>query len=578
MNYLDHYLEAGKAADPFLHRVGEIIQPLPNNAPVEVKGRAHGGFGAVYFVQSKDTGWMSALKAPRFDLFQNTDTLEAFTREANVWVNLPRRALILPAYRVVRYAGIPYVHMEFVPPITPIGGSAGAILRDKNAALDADAIASLSAQLLYLLADLELWDSSFTHGDIKPDNILLHLPEGSDLASTRSIDIEIRLSDFGLSRYRSDPGTGITTAGDLRYLAPEVLQHFGWMHMHDFEKSEADDMAQTTAKACDIYAIGCTLFEMMSGRQWHLIKPTEKTVATLGEYGVNASAVSEFRPDLGRSAIGVVFECLSRSALHRPKNFSELREMWDAAQVASGRSLSHVTLHGKKVEPKVYPQAEEVAIYSYLTGRGHDSEFALRIVNDLFRASNLRAAGRIEDSDALLQEVEKNVPGFPPVLAARAHGFALRGQKAAKASMGLYAAALDGYIQDEELRSLDKLGFGAACATMAMMIAQMGYKDQADSALALARLAVEYLPNEARSIASMGLALLLQHQADDALKWLRRAHEMDIGNRQLRVCLASCLFVMGVRDSAELENLALAENDIIRAKGLTRILGYGQEE
>ncbi|MGA7245445.1 MAG: hypothetical protein WBX19_19840, partial [Terracidiphilus sp.] len=572
---LDTYLEAGKLADPFLHEVGDILQPLPNNAPLEVRGRAHGGFGAVYFVQSKDTGWMSALKAPRFDLFQNSDTLEAFTREAIVWVNLPLNALILPAYRVIRYAGVPYVHMEFVPPITATGASVGAIIRDNNAPLDADAISSVTAQLLYLLADLETWDSSFTHGDIKPDNILLHLPEGSTLASVRSMDLEIRLSDFGLSKYRNDLGAGMTTAGDLRYLAPEVLEHFGWMKRRDFGESGVDHTARNMAKAHDIYAIGCTIFEMMYGRQWHLVRPANHTITPLDDNGVTAVTLGGARPDLGSALIDLVFKCLNRSALQRPRTFSELLEMWNAAQVASGRSLSNVIMHGKEAESKIYPQAEELPIHSYLTESGHDPEFALRIVSDLFAASNLRAAGRIKESDILLKEIEKDLPRFPPVLAARAHGLAL--QREANASMSLYAAALDGYLKDDKLRSKDTLGFGAACATMATMLAQMARKDLADNALTLAHWAVEYLPNEARSISSLGLVHLLRHETGDALRWLQRAHQMDPGNRQIRVSLAACLLVVKARNSSEFENLALTQDEIARAEGFVKFLGYGQD-
>jgi serine/threonine protein kinase len=575
VNYLDNYLEEGKFTDPFLHRVGEVIQPLPDNAPMVVKGRAHGGFGAVYFVQANDTSWISALKVPRFDLFQNSDTLESFTREAMVWINLPSNALILPAYRVVRYSGVPYVHMEFVPAVTKSGASIGAVVRDSRRPLSGGALSIVAGQLLYLLAELEKWDPSFAHGDLKPDNVLLHLPDGINLDSAKSDELEIRLSDFGLSRYRNDPITHATTAGDLRYLAPEVLIRHGWMGGSTSTVRETIISVKDDRKAQDIYAVGCTIFEMIYGRHWHVVSSALRTVSTLGDRGVTPEAIASVRPDVRRPMLEIVFRCLDRSAQNRPKTFMELQDLWKTATLASGGVTNNYTIRGTKVDSRTYPEAEGVPVYRYLASIGREADFCLRITELLFDASNLRAAGRFKDADALLQSVEREIPGFPPALAARAHGLALQG--AGNPSMGLYRRALEGYLEDENLRSIDKLGYGAVCTTMALLLAQMARRDLADQARILAQWGVESLPDEARSINALGLALLLGHEVEQALTWLRQALKMDTGNRQLRTGLAVGLFAARAQDSSEFKNLALTNTEKAQALDLTKRLGYTPE-
>jgi tetratricopeptide (TPR) repeat protein len=573
MNYLDAYIGRGTSTDLFLHKVGDVIKPLPNAAPMVVKGRDHGGFGAVYFVQSNDTGWMSALKAPRFDLYQNSETLDSFTREAMTWVNLPSNALILPAYRVVRYSGVPYVHMEFVPPVTGSGASIGAVMRDGKGALGAQALSIVAGQLLYLLAELEAWDSSFTHGDIKPDNILLHLSGESTLNAASSNDLEIRLSDFGLSRYRNDLGAHGSTAGDLRYLAPEVLVRYGWMETPEPAGRDSKSARRDEQKAQDIYAVGCTIFEMVYGSQWHVVRPVQHSVSTLEDSGITPKALASARPDIKPPMIELILRCLDRSAQNRPNTFADLQALWKAAVAEGGGTTGNFTIRGTQVDSRVYPEAEGVPLYHYLVGVGRSAGFSAQICQQLLDASNLRAAGRFKDSDGLLDGIEQEQPGFPPVLAARAHGLALQG--AGNASVGLYLKAVAGYQEDDKLKNMDELGFAAACSTSALLLSQMARRDLADQAVELALLGAKARPDETKCINALGVALLLAHKVEQSLTWLRQAHQIDPGNRQLRTALAAGLFAARAHNSSEFESLNLTSTEKAQGLELAKSLGYG---
>src|SRR4029078_1997806 len=85
------------------------------------------------------------------------------------------------------------------------------------------------------------------HRDVKPANVLIvRTPPGQSSGAHAS------LSDFGLTR-RSSSDSGLTGTGQfvgtLDYAAPEQFQ------------------GKPPDPRTDVYALGCVLFEMLSGRR-----------------------------------------------------------------------------------------------------------------------------------------------------------------------------------------------------------------------------------------------------------------------------------------------------------------------
>lgn len=75
------------------------------------------------------------------------------------------------------------------------------------------------------------------HRDIKGGNILV------------TLDGVVKLADFGVATQFSDAARNISFAGTPYWMAPEVIEMSGHI-----------------TSACDIWSVGCTVFELLTGK------------------------------------------------------------------------------------------------------------------------------------------------------------------------------------------------------------------------------------------------------------------------------------------------------------------------
>ena len=133
------------------------------------------------------------------------------------------------------------------------------------------------------------------HADVKPANILVS-PSG-----------HATLIDFGFVQTPAEASHWATRplAGTLAYIAPEMVTS-----------------ALAAGPRSDIYSLGVTLYEMLTGRRpWDSDDPGE--LATLHREAKPAD-IRALRPDVPESVAELVHSMLAKDPLRRPASAREL--------------------------------------------------------------------------------------------------------------------------------------------------------------------------------------------------------------------------------------------------------------
>ncbi len=231
--------------------------------PYEVLGvLGQGAMGQVYKAVEPAANRLVAIKVLPRRFAEDATRVERFEREVKAVSLLDHR-------NVVKILGqgseneLPYFVMEYVP-----GTSLDAVMRQRRLSLHE--VFSVARGICRGLEAAHR--QNIVHRDLNPRNVLV----SEDLSV-------VKLADFGISRVETisrQQGT-LSTAelslGTLHYMAPE----------------QAADMAGADHRA-DIYAVGVTLYEMLTGR------------VPVGRFSLPSQLNSEIPPDIDP----VVLRCL----------------------------------------------------------------------------------------------------------------------------------------------------------------------------------------------------------------------------------------------------------------------------
>jgi serine/threonine protein kinase len=141
------------------------------------------------------------------------------------------------------------------------------------------------------------------HRDVKPANVLLARAD------------HVYLSDFGLAK-REEEGGGLTRQGSIvaraQYVAPEQL------------------LEDRVDALTDVYALGCLLYESLTGEQPYAGSPDNAMLAHVNEPPPSPLAS---RPDLPAEFDDVVRRAMAKEAAER---FPSAGDLGQAAIVAAG--------------------------------------------------------------------------------------------------------------------------------------------------------------------------------------------------------------------------------------------------
>lgn len=196
-----------------------------------------GGMGTVYKVRDTELNMLCALKFLSSDLVGDKESRDRFLREGKAMSRIAHKNVA----RIFRLGieGVPYLVMDYLE-----GDSLREILR-KEEKLSTEFSLEIIMQACEGMAAAH--ESNILHRDLKPDNIMI---VSNDHGATRIA----KVLDFGLARFKVSElaksqhltQTG-ALLGSIHYMSPEQCS------------------GQRVDERSDIYALGCVLFECLTG-------------------------------------------------------------------------------------------------------------------------------------------------------------------------------------------------------------------------------------------------------------------------------------------------------------------------
>jgi serine/threonine protein kinase/tetratricopeptide (TPR) repeat protein len=270
-----------------------------------------GGMGSVYLAEDDALGRRVAIKVVSHAVAKDPAIRARFLREARLLATI-EHPNVVRVYSFGATAERAYLVMEYVE-----GETLSDRIRRGPLALD-----EVNAILHKVVDALEAaWEKKIVHRDIKPSNILF---------DRRG---EVKVADFGLAK-GIDAEKGVDSSltqtgyllGSPHYVAPE--QAAG---------READFRA-------DIYSLGVTLFEMVTGR-----KPFEgdSALAIIAQHlHGELPSVTSFRRDAGKKLADLVVWMTAKNPDDRPTSYRDLLNVVDAVGIGPKPRIATKTRTG----------------------------------------------------------------------------------------------------------------------------------------------------------------------------------------------------------------------------------------
>lgn len=225
-------LHAGSASSGGQQPTAMLQRTLGQYELVELLGQ--GGMGSVYKARHKNLDKLVALKLLPSDLMRTEQSVARFKREMKAVGKITHQNIV-QAFDAGEIGGTHYLAMELVE-----GTDLQKLVKDRGTLSVKDACKAIRQSALGLDAAHKV---GLVHRDIKPSNLLL------------AKNGQIKVLDLGLASIGDDgtPHEAITSSGQVLgtpdYMAPEQ-----WEDTH------------TADLRTDLYAFGCTLFYLLTGR------------------------------------------------------------------------------------------------------------------------------------------------------------------------------------------------------------------------------------------------------------------------------------------------------------------------
>ena len=242
-----------------------------------------GGMSDVYKAKDHKLNRFVAVKVLKQEFSENTNFVSKFRVEAQAAAGLVHPNIV-GVYDVGEEDGINYIVMELVEGIT---------LKkyiEKKSRLSIKEAISIAIQVSMGIEAAH--NNHIIHRDIKPQNIMI------------SRDGKVKVMDFGIAKAATSNTITSNVMGSVHYTSPEQARG-GFSD----EKS-------------DIYSLGCTLFEMVTG---HVPFDGETTVAiAIKHIQDEMPSPREYVPEIPVCVEKIIYKCTQKSPDRRYQKMSEL--------------------------------------------------------------------------------------------------------------------------------------------------------------------------------------------------------------------------------------------------------------
>lgn len=242
-----------------------------------------GGMSDVYKAKCHKLNRYVAVKVLKQEFSENANFVSKFKIEAQAAAGL-MHPNIVNVYDVGEESGIHYIVMELVEGIT---------LKkyiEKKARLSYKEAVSIAIQVSMGIEAAH--NNHIIHRDIKPQNIII------------SKDGKVKVTDFGIAKAATSNTITSNVMGSVHYTSPEQARGG-----YSDEKS-------------DIYSLGITIFEMLTGR---VPFNGETTVAiAIKHIQEEMPSPREYVSEIPAAVEGIVLKCCQKSPDRRYQNMQEL--------------------------------------------------------------------------------------------------------------------------------------------------------------------------------------------------------------------------------------------------------------
>ncbi|MEM7476172.1 MAG: serine/threonine-protein kinase [Planctomycetota bacterium] len=359
--------ELRQALDLYLDKLGELYQMVDGrSAPIgsDLAGKVlgdyrleqeigRGGMGIVFTAFDISLKRQVAIKLLPMAAMLEPKYVDRFRGEAQAAASL-EHPNIVPVYAVGEDSGIHYYAMRLID---------GQSLDQRIAKHKNEDTQPASRSALMQFADIadalhEVHLYGIVHRDIKPSNLLLDQTG------------KLWVADFGLARFQGEHALTRTgeMVGTMRYMSPEQAQGRGELVDH----------------RTDIYSLGATLYELLTGQP---AVPGEEGAGLLRTLTTqNPTRLRKLRPDLAPEFQIVVERAMARHRDDRYATASDLAA--DLRKVARGepittKSVSSVVRATRWAQ--AHPRAVSVLIAS-------TAMFALLVTTGFYMHNRLLAS------------------------------------------------------------------------------------------------------------------------------------------------------------------------------------------